>query len=424
MIRFLEVKGLNNKLSQSFEFNEDLNIFTGPNGSGKTTLLKLIWYLISGNLERIMPEISFQYVSIDTDQFSLNITYTTPEKVSFECEFNSDKYTASSDSSIDLKSENSQQYEKDVSIVVIVDPETGFLEPNEDAIDLNTLNRRIVTQLSKSLFFPTYRRIEGGVSSSQVIRQSPNSSSFVRRVQTDRTMERLQDAMSELSSEVSVFGHKFIASISTNDIAALLTQKFVPISKRIDELQVKSFQEIDQRIKKYFEDEEESESNIFKNTRQELEHILNIVDRVTNNREELLQPFSVLSDLTRNILKYRAVHVTGQVSRGEDIEGLTLSEGTHGVTLSIVEHAISSNKLSSGEKQMLSFLCYNAFYKNTTIFIDEPELSLNVDWQRRLFPTLLDQGQSNQFFVATHSPFIYTKFPDKEFMLDDNRGES
>ncbi len=47
MIRYLEVKELNNKLSQPFEFNEDLNIFTGPNGSGKTTLLKLIWHLIS-----------------------------------------------------------------------------------------------------------------------------------------------------------------------------------------------------------------------------------------------------------------------------------------------------------------------------------------------------------------------------------------
>ncbi len=59
MIRYLEVKGLNNKLSQPFEFNEDLNIFTGPNGSGKTTLLKLIWYLISGHIEQILSEIPF-----------------------------------------------------------------------------------------------------------------------------------------------------------------------------------------------------------------------------------------------------------------------------------------------------------------------------------------------------------------------------
>ena len=41
---------------------------------------------------------------------------------------------------------------------------------------------------------------------------------------------------------------------------------------------------------------------------------------------------------------------------------------------------------------MLSFLCYNAFSENTAIFIDEPELSLHVDWQRLLLPTLLEQG--------------------------------
>ncbi|MCH8295763.1 ATP-binding protein, partial [Candidatus Poribacteria bacterium] len=81
-----------------------------------------------------------------------------------------------------------------------------------------------------------------------------------------------------------------------------------------------------------------------------------------------------------------------------------------------------SGQLSSGEQQMLSFLCHNAFQKNSIIFIDEPELSLHVDWQRLLFPTLLKQGTGNQFIVATHSPFIYSKYPDKELILDPDRG--
>ena len=71
---------------------------------------------------------------------------------------------------------------------------------------------------------------------------------------------------------------------------------------------------------------------------------------------------------------------------------------------------------------MLSFLCYNAFVKSSVVVIDEPELSLHVDWQRMLFATLQEQGTSNQFVVATHSPFIYSKFPDKEILLGDHRG--
>jgi predicted ATPase len=94
------------------------------------------------------------------------------------------------------------------------------------------------------------------------------------------------------------------------------------------------------------------------------------------------------------------------------------------LTLGDLSDAISSDKLSAGEKQMLSFLCYNTFTEKSTIFIDEPELSLHPDWQRTLVPTLLEQGNNNQFFMATHSPFIYAKFPDKEIMLGNDRGDN
>jgi predicted ATP-dependent endonuclease of OLD family len=67
---------------------------------------------------------------------------------------------------------------------------------------------------------------------------------------------------------------------------------------------------------------------------------------------------------------------------------------------------------------MLGFLCYNALSDNTAIFIDEPELSLHQDWQEILLPLLLKQETGNQFFVATHSEFIYDQFPDKEFILN------
>ena len=62
--------------------------------------------------------------------------------------------------------------------------------------------------------------------------------------------------------------------------------------------------------------------------------------------------------------------------------------------------------------------------QNAIFIIDEPELSLHVDWQRQLFPTLLKQGTSNQFIVATHSPFIYSKYPDKELMLSSDKGNN
>lgn len=86
--------------------------------------------------------------------------------------------------------------------------------------------------------------------------------------------------------------------------------------------------------------------------------------------------------------------------------------------------AILSDVLSAGEKQMLSFLCYNASATRTCLFIDEPEISLHVDWQRVLFPELLQQSTGNQFIVATHSPFIYSKYADKELVLAEYSREA
>jgi ABC-type cobalamin/Fe3+-siderophores transport system ATPase subunit len=63
--------------------------------------------------------------------------------------------------------------------------------------------------------------------------------------------------------------------------------------------------------------------------------------------------------------------------------------------------------LSSGEKQLLLLFCNAlAASQNTTIFmIDEPELSLNIKWQRQLIRALaaVTSRRNVQFVMATHS---------------------
>jgi energy-coupling factor transporter ATP-binding protein EcfA2 len=68
---------------------------------------------------------------------------------------------------------------------------------------------------------------------------------------------------------------------------------------------------------------------------------------------------------------------------------------------------LAPTALSSGEKQLLLLFCNTLITKNeTTIFlIDEPELSLNIKWQRNLIRSLLDTTKKRtvQFVLATHS---------------------
>ena len=386
MIRYLEVKGLNNKLSQSFEFNEDLNIFTGPNGSGKTTLLKLIWYLISGHLEQILSVIPFSSLSIETDTFSLSMAQTKNDEIDLSLRFTD---------------------EKPVSKTINIDPKTKVID-RKDIDKVNELEGRIAYITKNSLYFPTFRRIEGGFLGSRGAQVS--DARFLS------VPEGLQTSVSRFASEISVNGHKFIASISTEDIGELLTQKYADIYEKISNLQSRVLEEISEKMQNNPDNDKVSDNP------QDAPAVLNAIQKVNKQRNHLSKPFSLLSELTRKILKYNAIHVTGRTIRGETIGGVTLVEGRDGITAGEAKHAISADILSAGEKQMLSFLCYNAFSDNTTIFIDEAELSLHIDWQRLLLQTLLDQGTGNQFFIATHSPFIYTKFPDKEFMLCDTRG--
>jgi energy-coupling factor transporter ATP-binding protein EcfA2 len=68
---------------------------------------------------------------------------------------------------------------------------------------------------------------------------------------------------------------------------------------------------------------------------------------------------------------------------------------------------LSPTALSSGERQLLSMFCHIICVRGRTavFIIDEPELSLNVKWQRRLVQSLLDctAGASVQFVMASHS---------------------
>jgi predicted ATP-dependent endonuclease of OLD family len=63
--------------------------------------------------------------------------------------------------------------------------------------------------------------------------------------------------------------------------------------------------------------------------------------------------------------------------------------------------------LSSGEKQLLLLFCNVVTMRNraSVFLIDEPELSLNIKWQRQLLSSLLSlvSERTVQFVVATHS---------------------
>jgi len=83
---------------------------------------------------------------------------------------------------------------------------------------------------------------------------------------------------------------------------------------------------------------------------------------------------------------------------------------------------LSPLALSSGEQQMLLLFCntVRARTQATIFIIDEPELSLNVKWQRRLIEALLQLvvGSRVQFVLATHSIELLAKHKQAVVRLD------
>lgn len=88
---------------------------------------------------------------------------------------------------------------------------------------------------------------------------------------------------------------------------------------------------------------------------------------------------------------------------------------------------ISPESLSSGEKQLLLLLCntLTARDKATIFIIDEPEISLNIKWQRQLIRVLLDftKGSLVQFLLATHSIELLAQYKRNVVKLQDVSNE-
>lgn len=93
-----------------------------------------------------------------------------------------------------------------------------------------------------------------------------------------------------------------------------------------------------------------------------------------------------------------------------DDKELTLSRRNLEVTVRSLKanKTIPLDALSSGEKQMISLLAKLFLYPdNKIILIDEPELSLSIDWQKQILVDVMNAPLCKQVIAITHSPFIF-----------------
>lgn len=366
-IKSISVLGLFGKQAElKLSLNRDLNIITGRNGSGKTTIMKLAWFIMSGNLLLALREVDFKICMIETDEYYCTVTRTGPIHCKVELEIDGVLHFFEDD-------EGSPS-------------ESPWFESAEDKANPE------LSAAGGSIFFPTFRRIEGGFS-------MPTSRSTRNRNALKPDTE-IDEALGSLSRKLTNANHTFISAISTQDIVSLLLKRYAAISEDINSYQSQVSQAVLEKIKHY----EKGKSNpneadsLLMETRSDIE-------KIELFRLAAMLPLDAVRKIVEQLFQHSGISFDKRLSFGD------------------AAAAINSDSLSAGEKQMLSFICYNAFQKESVIFIDEPELSLHVDWQRQLYSVLDGQNSGNQFIFATHSPFIYGKYPDKEVAIGVDRGE-
>ncbi|MGM9699226.1 MAG: AAA family ATPase [Prevotella sp.] len=88
--------------------------------------------------------------------------------------------------------------------------------------------------------------------------------------------------------------------------------------------------------------------------------------------------------------------------------GKRLIRTQNDIAFSQIGEQLTPYQLSSGEKQMLVILLTVLIedHKPYVLFMDEPEVSLHIDWQQRLIDLILELNPNVQIILTTHSPAV------------------
>jgi energy-coupling factor transporter ATP-binding protein EcfA2 len=365
MIKSFKVIGLWGH--QDYEFSEsliqqgtnNLNIVTGRNGTGKTTILKLMWYMLSGHIRQAFAEIDFKEAEL--------ISTTGEVKLVRRDSRNSDR--------------NPRDKSKIPSGVTVLDVEikgkNGEYVFSLKAIPFNELyyflNEEAPSSSTISLFFPTFRRVEGGFTFGE-------SNDFLKNEST-----KIVEGFRDFSKRMSHRNHKMIAFADFDDVRLIVNEISSDIATKL--------RPFEDSFTKYL-------SELSNGRGIDTTQITKKLKDLENKREQERRPLTILSKYIDDFFFEKSVKITEEFKLG-----------TH-------PNSVDIEYLSAGEKNFLSFLVYAMGTPNRVMFIDEPELTLHMDWQRVLLPIMLELAPHTQFFIATHAATIYSNYPNRDIWLD------
>lgn len=441
VVKSFRVKGLHGFKNVEIEFESNARIVIAENGSGKTTVLSALAYFLRGEFLSLK---SLPLDEVECDFYDGTSLKTIRIK---NDDIRLDRYDDSSvDELVRYSSLNEAQILSMLSEGKGEIPEhfideiyygspygrdeiQGFIdsirEKIEDSLgeelkESKEIIRRVMAGL-EILHLPTYRRVERPM---QNMRKS--------RLR-GRNMRFLQSNQEKIYKKNEAVGNNI--SYGLSDVEARLQDMAAEIQRKSD----RGYRQISAAI---IEDLVRSKNiDTPRESLPELESLRLFLSRVdqaelsvygSSGLEKLYSDDEGVSRGTQSqILRYFLAKLAVVVNETKELESqiekfvekvngyLEVSSDEKKLSYDSVKmmveiknnwtgNTVKMDDLSSGEKQVVSLFSYLYLYnRKYIILIDEPELSLSIDWQRKLLPDVLASTSCEQLLAITHSPFIF-----------------
>ena len=418
------ITALHDRQTIRLDFNPDHTIFIADNGAGKTTSLYLLQSVLSQEWSKATRfafsnlQISFDDGSIfridrreilDRPFISRLLRYTRHTSLS-EKEIRSLLNKSLDLSFADMRNDRSFRdfaIQAKISTARAYDilqslRKEGFDEDDlfgEDS-ELGALRAYLREYFPHAvIYLPTYRRIEQELSLLTEKSVGEDDDLFSNSIQFGMkdVRKRIEDVAKSVREHLALT----YASISGQMLHHLTRPTSLTKEMRRSLEEIENIEAVLARLSNYISKEDRDyivtlarDGQVQANT-----HLAFFLSKLIDSYHEIRDAEDSLEFFSEKCNSY----LTDKKFRYEPSSAsLKLYEDRTGVELNL-------GALSSGEKQLIGVISQVYLSESATnvIIFDEPELSLSVEWQRKLLPDLVASPKCWSLIAATHSPFVF-----------------
>lgn len=438
-IESVSAVGIHDRFDLELTFQSGVNILHGKNGTGKTTLLHILANILNGDFER------FAFLPFETIEVRLD----DGQRIKLL------RYTHSEDNKIEVTKDGALVASFSVSATQEkMIHKTGGVSGARPEIQAQTRIFQALKPILSTAYFPAFRTLIEASSSDEYFdpylytntvprakafsdRSTVNSTLFARRFFGDFVPWLNYPSPEEVSQRLAREMQQALNIIANTD-SQLLSKAFLDIFRSLSEENNPNQEQpeyILERIKALFLRLENSA--VFAELSSEEEVYAKLRELVLSFtiRSQKKDVYVPILEVYKNSLEERANIQekslmpinTYLVSVNRFLGGKELILRKPSPTrvpailvkFNEVDRYSKVQALSSGERQILT-LIYAATHmsEQKVVLIDEPEISLHIDWQSLLIPEMVAQLQDRQIITCTHSPMIGEAYEEQMVELE------